>query len=109
MSFWSLADDSVTKDHYSPRFWLLWPGVLLMIAVSFTELVLQYKVFVYVTKAVWRGINGYVASISRKTGRSASNYERRASRPNEVRAPTYEPCCLSANTCMEMLIVIPPS
>lgn len=24
------------KDHPSPRYWLLWPGVLAMIAVSFT-------------------------------------------------------------------------
>ncbi|MBW0468872.1 hypothetical protein O181_008587 [Austropuccinia psidii MF-1] len=32
-----------TADHPSPRYWLLWPGVLLMIVSSFTELGLNGK------------------------------------------------------------------
>lgn len=55
ISFASLSETASSKDTPSPRFWLLWPGVLLMIVVSFTELALQYKVFVYVTKAAFRG------------------------------------------------------
>ncbi|KAK5117447.1 hypothetical protein LTR85_008832 [Meristemomyces frigidus] len=55
VSFASLSSTASTKDTPSPRFWLLWPGVLLMIVVSFTELALQYKVFYFVSKAVFRG------------------------------------------------------
>ncbi|KAK5131939.1 hypothetical protein LTR08_000451 [Meristemomyces frigidus] len=55
VSFTSLSTASSTRDTPSPRFWLLWPGVLLMIIVSFTELALQYKVFYLVSKAVFRG------------------------------------------------------
>lgn len=36
MNFYSLSKAASNKDHPSPRYWLLWPGVLLMIAVSFT-------------------------------------------------------------------------
>jgi hypothetical protein len=35
-SFASLSTKASNKDYPSPRYWLLWPGVLLMIAVSFT-------------------------------------------------------------------------
>ncbi|KAF3901992.1 hypothetical protein ABW21_db0209393 [Orbilia brochopaga] len=34
------------KNAPSPRYWLIWPGVLLMIAVSFTELAVNYKIIV---------------------------------------------------------------
>ena len=44
MSFGSLGLASSNKITPSPRFWMLWPGVLLMIVVSFTELFMQYKV-----------------------------------------------------------------
>lgn len=36
VSYFSLASEFTTTDHPSPRYWLLWPGVLCMIAVSFT-------------------------------------------------------------------------
>ena len=35
-TFASLSLKACNKDYPSPRYWLLWPGVLLMIAVSFT-------------------------------------------------------------------------
>jgi len=55
INFGGMTGPAASTDTPSPRFWLLWPGVLLMVAVSFAELALQYKVFVYVSKAVWRG------------------------------------------------------
>ncbi|KAH9840347.1 putative metal-nicotianamine transporter YSL5 [Teratosphaeria destructans] len=55
MNFASMSGKAATKDTPSPRFWLLWPGVLLMIVVSFTELALQYRVFFLVGKAIVRG------------------------------------------------------
>ena len=36
VSYSSLALTFASADHPSPRYWLLWPGVLCMIAVSFT-------------------------------------------------------------------------
>jgi hypothetical protein len=36
ISYFSLGREFTTAEHPSPRYWLLWPGVLCMIAVSFT-------------------------------------------------------------------------
>ncbi len=36
MNYASLSSEFTTVDHPSPRYWLLWPGVLCMILVSFT-------------------------------------------------------------------------
>lgn len=47
---------SIAPDSFSPRFWLLWPGVLAMIVVSFTELFCQWRIFVMGGKAAGRGI-----------------------------------------------------
>ncbi len=43
------------KNAPSPRYWLLWPGVLTMIVVSFTELLCQYKMFWFAGRAVAKG------------------------------------------------------
>jgi uncharacterized oligopeptide transporter (OPT) family protein len=36
-SYFSLSKTYTTPDHPSPRYWLLWPGLLMMIVVSFVE------------------------------------------------------------------------
>ncbi|GJC90390.1 putative metal-nicotianamine transporter YSL5 [Colletotrichum liriopes] len=36
----------------SPRYWLLWPGVLLMVVVSIVELLCQYRSFIKVSSTV---------------------------------------------------------
>ncbi|EMC98140.1 hypothetical protein BAUCODRAFT_32137 [Baudoinia panamericana UAMH 10762] len=71
VNFASMSGSSVTKETPSPRFWLLWPGVLLMIVVSFTELALQYKVFYFICKAVWRGTCEAFANLMARTGKQS--------------------------------------
>ena len=88
----SLDPTSVTKTSYSPRYWLLWPGVLLMIAVSFTELALQYKVFIFITKAIIRALNDYGSTIMRKFGKPNPAMERRASVHHEVFTRAFDFC-----------------
>ncbi len=36
ISYFSLSDQFTTANHPSPRYWLLWPGVLCLIIVSLT-------------------------------------------------------------------------
>lgn len=74
ISFASLGAAASTKDTPSPRFWLLWPGVLLMIVVSFVELGLQYKVFFHVVKAIHRGTCSGINSVRKALGRGSSPY-----------------------------------
>ncbi|CUS14945.1 unnamed protein product [Tuber aestivum] len=40
----------------SPRYWLLWPGVLVMLAASFAELFVQYKLIWFAFKSARKGI-----------------------------------------------------
>lgn len=34
ISYSSLAEEFTTADHPSPRYWLLWPGILCLVTVS---------------------------------------------------------------------------
>ncbi|KAI5777360.1 OPT oligopeptide transporter protein-domain-containing protein [Geopyxis carbonaria] len=46
----ALADP---KHAPSPRYWLLWPGVFVMICTSFAELAVQYKLLWHGARCVW--------------------------------------------------------
>ncbi|KAL1583310.1 hypothetical protein WHR41_08046 [Cladosporium halotolerans] len=79
MNFGSLGAAASNKVTPSPRFWMLWPGVLLMIVVSFTELFLQYKVFWFICKAIYRACCSKLNDIYRKKNGVAHPYlEKRA-------------------------------
>lgn len=83
VSFASLGAKASNKITPSPRFWLLWPGVLLMIAVSFTELALQYKVIYYVGKAVIRGSSAGLAAMMKSAGRSSPYLEKQGQQKSD--------------------------
>lgn len=72
ISYFSLSSTFATKDHPSPRYWLLWPGVLCMIVVSLVELACQYKVFVYTSKALARATSDFINDHVKK-GEKASH------------------------------------
>ena len=78
VSFASLSSKFSSKDHPSPRYWLLWPGVLLMIVVSFTELALQYKVIYFMGRAVVRGSAQGINAALKTMGKSSKTLEKRA-------------------------------
>ncbi|KAI3320458.1 OPT superfamily oligopeptide transporter [Xylariaceae sp. AK1471] len=50
----------------SPRYWLLWPGVLIMVATSIAELLVQYKVLGHAGKAVWKAMASSLNELSIK-------------------------------------------
>lgn len=74
VNFGGMTGSAATTDTPSPRFWLLWPGVLLMVCVSFAELALQYKIFVYVSKGIWRGSCAAINNGMVKMGKKSSPY-----------------------------------
>ncbi|KAK4555422.1 hypothetical protein LTR86_007719 [Recurvomyces mirabilis] len=89
VSFSGMAGKAAAKDTPSPRFWLLWPGVLLMIVVSFTELGLQYKVFYFVAKAIWRGCCSSINAALRATGKKSTFLEKQGEHKED--APVIDP------------------
>jgi OPT family oligopeptide transporter len=75
ISYASLGSKASTKTTPSPRYWMLWPGVLLMIVVSFVELGLQYKVFYHVSKAIYRGSCAGINTILKRFNKQSAYLE----------------------------------
>jgi OPT family oligopeptide transporter len=73
-SFTSLS--GLGKRKPSPRYWLLWPGVMVMVCCSMAELLIQYKVIGIGFKALFRqgcqGINNMLV----KRGKTNSFFAR---------------------------------
>ncbi|KAI0006361.1 OPT oligopeptide transporter protein-domain-containing protein [Xylariaceae sp. FL0662B] len=81
-SFASLSN--LGRETPSPRYWLLWPGVMIMVCTSMAELVVQYKVIGYAGKTIWRrtcaGINHFLV----RHGKHSKYFSSRAER--EIKA-----------------------
>ena len=69
VSFSSFSGKYSSKDTPSPRYWLLWPGVLAMMFISFTELALQWRVIFFAWKALIRAFMRWTASFAKATHR----------------------------------------
>lgn len=63
IDYFSLADDFTTSDHPSPRYFLLWPGVMCMIAVSFTELACQWHIFYLSGKTLYGSVKTFISRV----------------------------------------------
>lgn len=53
-SFYALDQKTITSAHTSPRYWLLWPAVMVMVCVSMTEFFIQYKIIGQGLTTAWR-------------------------------------------------------
>jgi OPT family oligopeptide transporter len=69
VNFASLSGKASSKETPSPRYWLMWPGVLAMIVISFTELLLQWKIILFAFKAVGRALGRAVFDVGKKYGK----------------------------------------
>ncbi|KAI0103793.1 OPT oligopeptide transporter protein-domain-containing protein [Nemania sp. FL0031] len=69
------------KETPSPRYWLLWPGVLIMVATSIAELLVQYKVLGHAGKAAWKAMSSGINDLSIKVrGKPSPFFERQANK-----------------------------
>ena len=62
----------------SPRYWLLWPGVFIMLCSSMIELFIQWKPIWYALKIVGRNIAASANNVLEKRGKSSDFLSRRA-------------------------------
>ncbi|TVY28884.1 putative metal-nicotianamine transporter [Lachnellula hyalina] len=63
-SYITISDEFSNAGHPSPRYWLLWPGITCMIAVSLTELACQWRVFWYSGKLMWCNLSHLISLAS---------------------------------------------
>ncbi|KAJ1337420.1 OPT/YSL family transporter [Microdochium nivale] len=77
-SYASLHD--LGKSTPSPRYWLLWPGVMIMVCSSMAELFVQYKVIWYAFRVVGQRFYESVNSTLVKRGKHSEFFASRAAR-----------------------------
>ncbi|KAI1844739.1 hypothetical protein JX266_009195 [Neoarthrinium moseri] len=68
------------KQTPSPRYWLLWPGVMIMVCCSMAELFVQYKIVWYGLSTVGRDMCGGINSFLVKRGKHVAFFEKRAAK-----------------------------
>ncbi|OTB07911.1 hypothetical protein M426DRAFT_317416 [Hypoxylon sp. CI-4A] len=68
----------------SPRYWLLWPGVMIMVCVSIAEIFVQYKVIGYAGKVVWQKVCANINGVLVRSGKHSEYFAAHAAR--EVKA-----------------------
>lgn len=108
VSYSSLAENFTTVDHPSPRYWLLWPGILCLVAVSMTgkacrrlveltgcsyittELACQWRIFGLSTQAIWKAARRYFASKKGLGTRDAGEYSSLSKKEKLVEDPASE-------------------
>lgn len=71
-SFASLSN--LGHETPSPRYWLLWPGVMIMVCSSMAELFVQYKVIGYAGRSVWQKICANINSLLLKRGKHSAYF-----------------------------------
>lgn len=71
-SFYSMS--KLGKRKPSPRYWLLWPGVMIMVCVSLAELFIQYKIIWIGLKTVSRQAHGGINEFLIKRGKNVAYF-----------------------------------
>ncbi|KAI0138722.1 oligopeptide transporter [Hypoxylon sp. NC0597] len=75
-SFASLSN--LGHETPSPRYWLLWPGVMIMVCTSMAELFVQYKVIGYAGKVIWQKTCANINGLLVKRGKHSKYFAARA-------------------------------
>lgn len=80
-SFYSLSD--IGNGPSSPRYWLLWPGVMIMVCASMAELLVHWRVIAYGLKAVWSSTCASIHGLTEKRGKRIEFFAKRAEKHGE--------------------------
>ncbi|KAH7377059.1 oligopeptide transporter [Plectosphaerella cucumerina] len=74
--FYSLAN--IGDGPPSPRYWLLWPGVMIMVCASMAELLVHWRIISYGLKAVWTSSVVSIHELAEKRGKRIEFFAKRA-------------------------------
>lgn len=64
----------------SPRFWLLWPGVMVLVCYSMAEFFFHWKILVIAAKYSWTSTCESINAILAKRGKPSAFLEKQAAR-----------------------------
>jgi len=91
MSFTSLSKIGAPGWAPSPRYWLLWPGVMIMVCVSLAELFIQYKIIGIAFKSLFQSACSGLQEIAQRRGKTVPFFAKHGARyrnANIVEDPT---------------------
>ncbi|KAG8809316.1 hypothetical protein FRC17_003499 [Serendipita sp. 399] len=75
----------------SPRYWLLWPGILIMLCYSFAELAMNAPIFIRATKSAYRSASySYRSWAASRKGETLQDTRPIEERPLDDPAPEHE-------------------
>lgn len=78
VSFYSMSTKTITSATPSPRYWLLWPGVMIMVCASLAEFFVQYKVIWRGLVSAWKAIAGGLNTLQQRRGKTSAFLEKQA-------------------------------
>nr|OQO25539.1 hypothetical protein B0A51_06577 [Rachicladosporium sp. CCFEE 5018] len=68
----------IGKRTPSPRYWFLWPGVMIMVCASMAELFIQYKTIFFGFKTAYTNIMGGINGQLKKRGKNVAFFEKQS-------------------------------
>ncbi|TKX22412.1 oligopeptide transporter-like protein 1 [Elsinoe australis] len=74
VTFYSMSTKTITSATPSPRYWLLWPGVMIMVCASLAEFFVQYKIIWKGLVSAWQAAAGGIAKYQQKRGKPTSAF-----------------------------------
>ncbi|KAI6927901.1 oligopeptide transporter [Hortaea werneckii] len=77
-SYYSLSD--IGEAPPSPRYWFLWPGVMIMVCASMAELFIQYKTIWLGLKTAYTHGMGGINNMLKKRGQNSAFLEKQSAR-----------------------------
>jgi len=78
-SFTSLSH--IGEGPPSPRYWFLWPGVMIMVCASMAELFIQYKTIWHALKTIYSHSMAGLNSLVVKRGKNSTFLEKQSAKP----------------------------
>ena len=78
-SFTSLS--KIGQRAPSPRYWFLWPGVMIMVCASMAELFIQYKTIWHAFKTIYTHAMGGINNVMKKRGKNSAFLEKQSAKP----------------------------
>ncbi|KAG8631230.1 hypothetical protein KVT40_000370 [Elsinoe batatas] len=78
VTFYSMSTKTITSATPSPRYWLLWPGVMIMVCASLAEFFVQYKIIWRGLVSAWRAIADSLAAAAAKRGKPNAFLEKQS-------------------------------
>lgn len=76
ISYNSMGMSAITSNTPSPRYWLLWPAVFTMVAVSIAEFCVQYQMVGYGMKTLWQEACAALLKVQKKRGKTSKFLEK---------------------------------